>query len=373
MKEIIYFGVDVDDKAFHACGIFKENGKDEQVEFLTRPSAHLLGKKLRAFQEKGLEVKMCYEATYLGYSLARDMVKQGITCEVIAPSSIPRRTGKTAKTDRIDSRDLAEYYRGGLLTVIQIPDEESEQVRDLIRSRSFISEQMKCLKRHILSSCRRVGLNYREGIKSPKASYFTIRHLQWLESEVKASKSSTFQTNMKILLGQLQMYEHQLSLYADEIEKIAETPFYKKKVEALACYRGISRLSAMTFITELGDIRRFAHPRKVTSYAGLDLREYSSGGRHHRYSISKMGNPRIRTAAIEACQGTQRQIQLSRALRQRREKTHSEFTSIADRCMKRLHKKTHRMLQAGKPVNKIKTACAREMLGFIWESLNLAS
>ncbi len=31
------------------------------------------------------------------------------------------------------------------------------------------------------------------------------------------------------------------------------------------------------------------------------------------------------------------------------------------------------LLYAGKPINKIKVACAREMLGFVWESLRVAA
>jgi len=35
-----------------------------------------------------------------------------------------------------------------------------------------------------------------------------------------------------------------------------------------------------------------------------------------------------------------------------------------------LSKKGNRLLEAGKHPNKVKVACAREMIGFVWESLN---
>ena len=55
--------------------------------------------------------------------------------------------------------------------------------------------------------------------------------------------------------------------------------------------------------------------------------------------------------------------------------THSVVTSvaIADRCLQRLNKKGNRLLLAGKHPNKVKVACAREMVGLVWESLNLAA
>ncbi len=33
-------------------------------------------------------------------------------------------------------------------------------------------------------------------------------------------------------------------------------------------------------------------------------------------------------------------------------------------------KKSHKMIYSGKPINKVKVACAREMLGFVWECFN---
>jgi transposase len=373
MKKIMYLGLDVDDKAFHGSGIFEKGGKEQMIEFKTKPSVGALMQKLGNFRKDGFELRVCYEATYLGFVLARDLEKQKVQCEVIAPSSIPRQTQKTAKTDKIDSRDLAKYYKSGLLTVVQIPDEAMEKVRDLLRSRQFIGQQLKDLKRHILAMCRRAGLNYRTSTPYQKAAYFTHSHKQWIETETNKQTDKYFQFNMQMLLGQMRQFENQLSNYDTEIETIAKTPGYQKKVRSLICYRGIDTLSAMTLILELGDIKRFSHPTKLTSYAGMDLREYSSGGKERRYSMSKMGNSHIRTTVVEACQRAQLTPQLSRSLKNRREGIGVKFTEVADRCMKRLYKKSNRMLHAGKPVNKIKVACAREMLCFVWESLNLAN
>jgi transposase len=61
-------------------------------------------------------LKLCYEASYVGFSLQRDLRGRGNLCEVVSPSSIPRRAGKSVKTDRIDAAELAEFYANGLLT-----------------------------------------------------------------------------------------------------------------------------------------------------------------------------------------------------------------------------------------------------------------
>jgi transposase len=374
MKKIMHVGLDVDDNAFHGCGIYEKGGKEQMIEFKTKPSIGALMQKLGNFKKDGFQVKTCYEATYLGFSLARELHERDMHCDVIAPSSIPRSPDKTVKTDRIDAKDIAKFYKNGLLTVVNLPDEKMEQVRDLIRTRIFIGRQLRDVKRHILSTCRRANLNYKASVEFKNPAYFTILHITWLETQLNlAGVDAEFKFNIKTLLGQMRQLENQLEIYDERIEQIAEGEVYKKKVEALSCYRGIDVISAMVLITELGNIERFSHPRKLTSYAGMDLREYSSGGKERRYSMSKMGNLRVRTSVVEACQKAHLTPILSKRLKDRRKRTENRFVEVADRCMKRLHKKSVRMLYAGKPINKIKVACAREMLGFVWESLRLAT
>jgi hypothetical protein len=101
----------------------------------------------------------------------------------------------------------------------------------------------------------------------------------------------------------------------------------------------------------------------------MDIREYSSGGKHNRFGITKPGNRFLRTAFVEANQRGYRTTKISQRLRARRKNTDAELVSIADRCLKRLNKKGNRLLIAGKHPNKVKVACAREMVGFVWESL----
>lgn len=372
-KKIMYLAVDVDDKSFTSCGIIGSGKQEDIIEFKTKPSVGALMGKLQKYRDENYDIKVCYEATYLGYSLYRDLTKRGIECEVIAPSSIPSAPGHTVKTDKIDSRKLVRYYKNNLLTIVHIPEEKGEHVRNLVRTRMFLARQKRDLQRHVLAACRRVGLDYKASTKLKQPAYFTQGHIQWLETELNKHKSEELKFNIKMLLSQKRQVENQLENFDDEINKIANRPEYAKKVESLACYRGIDVLSAMSLITELGDIKRFKHPSQLASYAGLDLREYSSGGRERKFRISKMGNHRIRGTVIESCQSAHRIPVLSKRLKERRKKTKPEFIEVADKCMKRLSKKSFKLIQAGKPVNKVKVACAREMLCFVWESLNKAA
>ena len=370
-KPILFCGIDVDDKTFTGA-LISECGKQE-FEFRTRPSVGALEKKLREFEAKGFELKVCYEAGFLGFSLYRDLIERGICCKVIAPSLIPTLAGKQTKTDRLDSRKIANFFRNGLLTEIYIPEESEERVRDFIRSRKFITQQLKSLRTHILFQCRRMRLDYRASGETQKAQYWTKTHLLWLDRETNKLEDAHLKINLSQLLTQMRFLESQIALYDEEIEKIASTEVYQSKVEALCCYRGISTLTAMTLISEIGNVKRFKHPKFLTSYAGMDLREYSSGGRELKFSMTKLGNKHIRTAVIESSQLAWNIPRVSRELNYRRGKISPKYIEVADRCMNRLYKKSVQLLARGKSRNKVKTACARELLCFVWESLNMAA
>ncbi len=126
-------------------------------------------------------------------------------------------------------------------------------------------------------------------------------------------------------------------------------------------------------ITEIGDIKRFPHLRQLVSWIGMDIREYSSGGTQHRFGITKQGNRSLHTAFIEENQRGERTATVSKESKARRAHTAPDFVDIANRCLRRLNNKGNRLLLAGKHPNKVKVACAREMVGFVRESLHQAA
>ena len=88
MKTIVQFaGVDVDDKAYHVS-VF-DKGKGTRLEFKCGSNPQLL---LRAFKRHGLDkesLQVCYEASYVGYSIYRSLTIAGFHCQIAAPSLMP--------------------------------------------------------------------------------------------------------------------------------------------------------------------------------------------------------------------------------------------------------------------------------------------
>jgi transposase len=80
-------------------------------------------------------LRCCYEAGPTGLGLYRALEVAGISCIVVAPSLVPRKTGDRVKTDSRDAVKLARFLRSGDLTAIHVHDEQTEAMRDLERAR----------------------------------------------------------------------------------------------------------------------------------------------------------------------------------------------------------------------------------------------
>ena len=85
-----------------------------------------------------------------------------------------------------------------------------------------------------------------------------------------------------------------------KIEAIAQAAPYQEPVGWLRCFRGIDTLTAVAWVAELHDWRRFASPRALMAYLGRVPSESSSGGKEPRGAITKAGNVRLRRLLVES-------------------------------------------------------------------------
>ncbi len=368
MKNLVYIGVDVDDQAFHFSAVSAEGDiLAKGIRVLCNAKKLLLAAKKMA---GGARIELAYEAGFLGYTLARDLKKLGASCKVIAPTTIKRCPNERVKNDRLDSLRLAQGLQRQEFSFVAIPSDTQEADRQLVRARSFMVAQKGDLKRHILNQCRLFGLDYKR--ETSGKEYWTQAHRHWLDKKLSQLPKS-MHIALSCLLANLENLEQQIDSLGTSIEELSQEAHYKKTSEALCCFKGISTTTAMTLITEIIDISRFKHPRQLVAFCGLDIREYSSGGKQQQFGISKMGNRRLRTALVESCQNFGRSQTPSKRKQAARRASDPQAIAIADRCQQRLYKKGHRLLAREKNRNKVKVACAREMIGFIWEAMNLAA
>jgi transposase len=130
--------------------------------------------------------------------------------------------------------------------------------------------------------------------------------------------------------------------------------------------RGVAFITAVTFVAEIGDIRRFENPRQLMAYLGLVPSESSTGERVKRAGITKAGNARARRVLVEGAWTYRFPARLSTTIHVRTEGLPRAVREIAWKAQIRLCARYRRLTMAGKLKTVVATAIAREMAAFMW-------
>jgi transposase len=188
----------------------------------------------------------CYEAGPTGYDTHRLITSLGISCDVIAPSLIPRRSGARVKTDRIDARNLARLHRAGELTSIRVPSSAEEAVRDLVRAR----EDIKCDRRIARQRIRSFLLRHGKRYPTPGARW-SSKFEVWMRSLRFEEPMAT--ATFEHLTGAYFVRASQLCAIDAQIEQLALMEPLAAPVARLRAFRGIDTLSAVTIAVDVAD------------------------------------------------------------------------------------------------------------------------
>jgi transposase len=137
-------------------------------------------------------------------------------------------------------------------------------------------------------------------------------------------------------------------------------------VEALQALRGVSLIVAVTFVTEIGDLRRFENPRQLMGYLGLVPSERSTGDSVRRGSITKAGNGRVRHLLVESAWTYRHAPRIGKDKLYKMERVPPKIREIAWKAQTRLTARYRALIARGKKATIVCTAIARELVGFMW-------
>lgn len=355
----VVVGFDVHKDSISAC-VYDATADEVLLEQKLKNEPASIRKLIRRIRERFGEPRCCYEASSCGFILFRLLRELGVQCEVIAPSSIPRRSGDRVKNDPIDAYKLATFYAGGLLTGVDVPDEELESTRALLRCRAALVEELGRSKKRATQFLQTRGYAYREG------SNWSQKFWEWLARiELGAADQIVLDTYVDLI----HYMEAQIRSLETVIEQEAEKRRYQESVRLLKAFRGIATITALTLACELGDIRRFEHPRQLMAYLGLVPSEYTSANKTHRGAITKAGNRHARKAIVSAAWKYAARPTRSQALKERQRRVSPHVVAISWKAQQRLYKRFH-ALAVRRPRSVAATAVAREFAGFLWEAMH---
>jgi transposase len=157
-----------------------------------------------------------------------------------------------------------------------------------------------------------------------------------------------------------------LELALDEaVERVPASQ--REVIEGLQALRGVSKVTAVTVFSEVGELSRFDRPRLLMGYTGMVSSEDSSGKRIRRGSITRTGNAHLRRVLVQAAWAYCRRPKISPALKKRQAGVSEEIKEISWKAQHRLNGRYRHLVSKGKLPQKAITAVARELVGFIWD------
>ncbi|MCP3882065.1 MAG: IS110 family transposase [Sulfitobacter sp.] len=248
-------------------------------------------------------VVSCFEAGRDGFWLDRYLHSLGMHNLVVDASSIKvDRRGKHAKTDRLDVEALYEqlydYCRGKekALRVVHVPNEQDEDELQLHRELAVLKHERVAHRNRIRSVLVRHGLRPAcIGGAGWGARVEGFR--QWDDTPLGAD------TQRELLREgeRLALVERQIrDLERERGQRIAAAPGKKlDQVRRLMLLRSIGPAAAWVLVMEMFGWRGLKNRREVGALAGLTGSPYESGDLEHEQGISKAGNARVRSLAVE--------------------------------------------------------------------------
>lgn len=239
----------------------------------------------------GCTIEAVYEAGPTGYQLERLLLSLGVSVTVVAPSMVPKRPGEYVKTDKRDSVKLAEMLRGGLLRPIHVHTDEQYETRELMRTRQQLVRKRTALYQQIKSKLLFHGCAFEMKCWSDK----TLRAL-----EDGPTGRIGIDVAIRALVATIRCLNEQIRTIEDAVVELAATEPYRQTHDNLVTIPGVGTMTAMTFLTELGELDRFETDEQFVSYLGLAPSEHTSDQRSHRGGLPRKGNPHIRNMLVQA-------------------------------------------------------------------------
>jgi hypothetical protein len=157
-----------------------------------------------------------------------------------------------------------------------------------------------------------------------------------------------------------------LARLTEPVRPRAPTWRWAPLVAALPARRGVSFITAMGVVADLGDLTRVGHPRELMACLGLVPSAYARGPSVRRGGITKAGHPHVRRLLAEAAWAYQGTPRIGRQPLYRQDALPKSVCDIASTAQLRLTGRVRRLVARGKSKPKVATAIARELSGFMW-------
>jgi transposase len=285
MERVYYVGLDIHKKTIAFCvkSVFGETVKEGTVA----AERQALGEWAASLDQPWVGAM---EATIFTGWVYDFLKPYALELKVAHPEMLKAITAAKKKNDRSDAERIADLLRVNLLPECYMAPTELRELRRILRYRSHIVRTATTMKNKIAGLLMEVGADYsKKRLHGKKYFQELLQRVEDIpESVVDLLKSSR---------SGMELFE---SIQKRLIDTLRGNELIRTRVQRLMTIQGVGEITALTWVLEIGDEKRFGSIRQAVSYCGLCSAQRESAGKEQRGPISKKRNKHLQTVLIEA-------------------------------------------------------------------------
>jgi len=275
-----YIGVDLHKAFFQVCAVAPDGQRIWEARFARTPE------EIGAFVARcSARDRVAVEASTPTWHFVDQIVDHVGEVRIVDALKTRLKAGYAAKTDRLDAQRLADALRRDSVVGIYYPPVAIRELRELCRGRHTLVQQ----RTRVVQRMR--ALLLRHGLVEARRLVRVDAALDTLTLPPRATAS------LAALRRVLALVRVEADGFEREIRRLAAVDPIGLALQQVP---GVGPILALLIRAEIGELRRFATPGHLASYAGLVPRVSASAGRYHVGGITRRGSPWLRWALVEA-------------------------------------------------------------------------
>lgn len=252
---------------------------------------HQRGNLLRYLDGVDPGTTVALEATGNWYWLVEEIEQAHCIPALVHPLKAKLMLGSINKTDKLDVHGLNRLQRVGTLPCVWIAPAGIRDLRELPRTRMFLTQQRTRLKNRIHATLAKYGLSVDDC--SDAFSVQGRREMEQLLPQMPAQARAVTGE----LLALLEVVEAQIQAHEKRIGELVKVTATMQRLMSMP---GVGRILAVVIALEIGDVSRFASAERLASYAGTTPRVHASGDKMRFGRLRADVNRYLKWAFVEA-------------------------------------------------------------------------
>jgi len=238
------------------------------------------------------------EASGNSFQVVRTLVALGRPAKVLESCQLGKLKEAHANNDKISAVRIGKAYLAGTAKEVWVPDPQTQERRDWFHAYTKAIKRTTQMRSRLRSYLSDNGVRLKRGtaLTEPDQAETQLRLARpWSQRQWQV---------IEIYLAALrhadQQRRHWHSLIAQEV-------LAQPEILSLVRLYGVREIIAFALAAFVGDVKRFAHPKKLVQYVGLNPAFDDSGASQWSGGIGGHGHKLLRSLLVQAAQVILRQ------------------------------------------------------------------